>query len=390
MNVAIYHPWIYLKSGLERTILELARRSRHEWTIYTSHFDPEGTYPELAQLGVVELERVSVRRRYGAVIQAAGRILRTRLPDDRHDALVVCCDGLGALVNFRNTHLPTLCLCFTPLRAVYDEEYRRRHLDRATLLRPLALAAETAYRFIDRAAWRRFGHVVCISETVRDRVRHGGLYAEADMDVAYPGIPASHISPTEERDHYFFLPGRIMWTKNIELAVNAFKHFAAGGDQRFRLIIAGMVDRKSETYFERLESLAADEPRIEFRVNPTDAQMQQMYRRCYATLLSAFNEDLGLTPLEAGCHGKPTIAVARGGPTELIVDGGTGLLVEPEVAPYSAAMTRLAGDPQLALAMGRAAADRCKLFTWERFVDHMDMRLDTLHKRSGAALWRTT
>ena len=27
MKIALYHPWIYLKSGLERTILEIARRS---------------------------------------------------------------------------------------------------------------------------------------------------------------------------------------------------------------------------------------------------------------------------------------------------------------------------------------------------------------------------
>ena len=121
MRIAIYHPWIYLKSGLERTILEICRRSRHSWTIYTSHFDAAGTYPELSEMNVVELPRVSVNRRYGAVINAAARIATTRLEGD-HDVLVISCDGLGSLINFRNHTKPSVCLCFTPLRAVYDEE----------------------------------------------------------------------------------------------------------------------------------------------------------------------------------------------------------------------------------------------------------------------------
>ena len=73
MKVALYHPWIYLKSGLERTILEIARRSRHDWIICTSHFDASGTYPQLQEHSVTEVNRVSVQRSYGAVMQPPGR-----------------------------------------------------------------------------------------------------------------------------------------------------------------------------------------------------------------------------------------------------------------------------------------------------------------------------
>ena len=128
MKIALYYPWIYLKGGPERTILEMRRRSRHEWTIFTSHYDRAGTFPEFAQVGVVELPRVSVRRRYGTVLRAAARIVTTKLDLTGFDALVICCDGLGSLLNFRNAEKPIACLCFTPLRAVYDEEYRARHL----------------------------------------------------------------------------------------------------------------------------------------------------------------------------------------------------------------------------------------------------------------------
>ena len=33
-RVALYYPWIYVRSGVERTILELVRRSRHLYEVY--------------------------------------------------------------------------------------------------------------------------------------------------------------------------------------------------------------------------------------------------------------------------------------------------------------------------------------------------------------------
>ena len=62
MKIAIYHPWVYLKSGLERTILEIFKLSEHEITVFTSHYDKQGTYPELADHNIVEINPVSVER----------------------------------------------------------------------------------------------------------------------------------------------------------------------------------------------------------------------------------------------------------------------------------------------------------------------------------------
>jgi hypothetical protein len=45
MRVAAYYPWIYLRGGAERTILETLRRSRHDWTLFTNRYDREATFP---------------------------------------------------------------------------------------------------------------------------------------------------------------------------------------------------------------------------------------------------------------------------------------------------------------------------------------------------------
>ena len=387
MRIALYYPWVYLKSGIERTIMELAQRSRHRWTVFTSHYDAKRTYPELKGMGVVELSRVPVRRAYGAVIKAAATIAATKLDLRWHDAVVVCCDGLGSLITLRNAHRPIACLCFTPLRAVYDEAYRQRHLAKHTEILPLCLFLESAYRRLDRLAWRRYEHVFCISETVKKRVVDGGLYPESGIEVAYPGIDEQKIEPSQPGERYFFLPGRIMWTKNIELGIEAFARFNADAERPFRLVVAGMVDAKSQSYYAHLRELAGDRRDISFVRDPTDAEMRELYRRCYALLLTAFNEDLGLTPLEAMMVGKPVIAVRRGGPTEIVSDGETGLLADCRAEAFCQAMRRLADNPQLAEEMGRAGLERARLFTWERFVGKIDAYFDRLadQKRRGGA-----
>lgn len=378
MRVAIYHPWIYVKSGLERTIMEIHRRSHHQWTILTSHYDREGTYPELRNMGIVELPRVSVRRRYGSVLRAAATIAGTRLDLPDHDALVVCCDGLGSLLNFRNRDIPKVCLCFTPLRAVYDAEYRTRHLARLGARKPLALVFEAGFRTIDRWAWRRYRHVFCISETVKARVLAGGLFPAAGIDIAYAGITGEHIRACETFEPFFFLPGRIVWTKNLELGIQAFQRFRARTGSPFELVIAGMVDEKSRPYLAQLASLAGGDPGIRILRDLDDDAMDDLYARCHAVLFTSFNEDQGLTPLEAAAHGKPAIAVNRGGPTETVQNGETGLLVEPTPESFADAMEALARNPGRARELGRRGVERAHLFTWASFVEKLDGYLDTL------------
>jgi glycosyltransferase involved in cell wall biosynthesis len=372
MRVALYHPWIYVKSGLERTILEIARRSRHRWDIYTSHYDAQGTYPELDELGIRETARVSVKRNYGAVLAASARVAGTRLDLEGVDALVVCCDGVGSFITLRNARVPIVNLCFTPLRAVYDTEYRRRHLSRQGIRRVLALFAERAYVAVDRLLWRRYRSVVCISETVRDRAAQGGLRRRKDMVVLYPGVDGAMIAASDRFEPFFFLPGRIMWTKNIELGIAALQAFRRATGRDWRLVIAGMVDEKSQEYIARLRTMAGDEGAIEFHIAPTDAEMWDYYDRCTAVLFTAFNEDLGLTPMEAMARGKPVIAVNRGGPREVVEDRVTGYLVEAEPGRFCDAMTLLTSDVARLRAMGRAGLERVKRFTWEKFVSGLD------------------
>lgn len=71
MKMALYYPWVHLRSGVERTILEIVKRSKHKYTIFTNRFDKENTYREFRNFEVIELRRVPVERSIPSVLSAA-------------------------------------------------------------------------------------------------------------------------------------------------------------------------------------------------------------------------------------------------------------------------------------------------------------------------------
>jgi glycosyltransferase involved in cell wall biosynthesis len=192
----------------------------------------------------------------------------------------------------------------------------------------------------------------------------------------YPGVDGATIAASERFEPFFFLPGRIMWTKNIELGIAAFLAFRRATGRDYRLVIAGMVDEKSREYLSSLRSMAGNDGATAFHIDPTDAQMHDYYGRCAAVLFTAFNEDLGLTPMEAMAHGKSVIAVNRGGPQEVVEHQVTGYLVDADPGRFCAAMQQLTADDSRLRAMGRAGLERVRRFTWEKFVNDLDDLLE--------------
>jgi glycosyltransferase involved in cell wall biosynthesis len=381
MKIALYYPWVYLRSGCERTIAELLARSRHDWTVFTNRYEPESTFDCLRQANIVELPRVSVDRSFSHVARAAWRIGRQKLPLEGHDALVVFCEGLGDFTTFRNCSVPAVCVCFTPLRAAFDPYYQQGYLalKKGGLRRRAALKAfAAAFRAIDRTAWRKYERVFAISQEVRRRILRGRLCGDEKVKVIYPGIDPSRLTPTGVYEREFLVPGRIMWTKNLELAIDSFLLFLARRPDLngFRLTFAGFVDEKSRPYVARLRQLAADCPQIRFIESPSDEELVSRYQSAYAIVYTPFNEDWGLVPLEAMALEKPVIALNRGGPLETVVDGHTGYLVEPTPDAFARAMETLADDPGLVRAMGIEGRKQAMRFDWKFFCDELDSYLD--------------
>ena len=76
-------------------------------------------------------------------------------------------------------------------------------------------------------------------------------------------------------------------------------------------------------------------------------------------------EGFGIAYLEAGAHRVPVVAGNAGGTPEAVIDGVSGLLVDPtRTAAVADAITRLLLDRQLALQLGEGGARRAASRTW--------------------------
>ena len=168
-----------------------------------------------------------------------------------------------------------------------------------------------------------------------------------------------------------------MWTKNIELAVEAFA--AVNAPAPWKLVIAGYVDVKSQIYLSTLRQLTKEldaTDKIEFVVSPSDEAMSDLFRRASFCLFTPLNEDWGIVPLESMRHAKAVVAVDCGGPRESIVNGYSGFLLPPLASDWTAAITSLIENPALTRRLGNQAHIHVKRFTWDNFVTEIDNSIE--------------
>jgi phosphatidylinositol alpha-1,6-mannosyltransferase len=84
-------------------------------------------------------------------------------------------------------------------------------------------------------------------------------------------------------------------------------------------------------------------------------------------------EGFGIVFLEANACHKPVIGGKSGGVPDAIIDGQTGLLVDPlDINAISQAVLKLLGDPSYAAQLGEAGYDRVKnQFDWREGIYQM-------------------
>jgi glycosyltransferase involved in cell wall biosynthesis len=141
--------------------------------------------------------------------------------------------------------------------------------------------------------------------------------------------------------------GRIEAAKGIELLLKTLRPLKSD----FRLHIGGVGNSE---LVERLKTQYSDERFVWLgRVDPDD-----FYRRIDVLVVpSLWNEPFGLVIGEANSHGIPVIAARRGGMPEIVQDGTTGFLFDPDhPSELADIVIRLAADTSLVTMLSAAVA----------------------------------
>jgi glycosyltransferase involved in cell wall biosynthesis len=95
--------------------------------------------------------------------------------------------------------------------------------------------------------------------------------------------------------------------------------------------------------------------KVRFLGHVSEEDLNQLYRSCDLFVAPSLYESFGLIYLEAMNYAKPVIGCKAGGIPEVVEDGVTGLLVEPDAsAPLAEAILKMLGSHTLLYEMGMA------------------------------------
>jgi trehalose synthase len=114
------------------------------------------------------------------------------------------------------------------------------------------------------------------------------------------------------------------------------------------------------------------------------AIVNAVQRRATIVVQKSLAEGFGLTVAEGMWKARPVVASRIGGIQDQIVDGESGLLVDPrDLDAYAAALTSLLEDPERAEAIGQAAQARVRdAFLGSRHLgQYLDLLTDVIRRR---------
>jgi glycosyltransferase involved in cell wall biosynthesis len=142
-----------------------------------------------------------------------------------------------------------------------------------------------------------------------------------DARVVYPPVDITNFVPGAKRGDEYLVVARFVPYKRVELVAAAFARMP----QRKLLIVGDGPER------EAVRMAAANAPNIRFQTSLETSELIRAMQSARAFIFPA-EEDFGITMVEALACGTPVIAFGRGGACDIVEDGGTGVLFEPQTS----------------------------------------------------------
>lgn len=353
--------------GIQRVSAEMAVRlaSTHDVTV-VAPADADARLADAGSYAVVRTRAAWGGTRSAAVLsQMATYVLR-----DRADAVLV-------------THVILLPAAFA--------SFRRRpvvamlhgsELWDARTQRVLRLYRDRVRRYLANSEFTRQEAIAL--GIARDRIDVTPLGADELPlpDDAVPRLAALGLVDEGGILPFLLTVGRLAEPHKGQDAVLRAVPALAGVDERFRYVVAG--DGSLRTYFEKVAKTTGAAAATIFAGRVDEPTKAALLRRCAAfTMVSrearaaAQFEGFGLVYVEAALAGRPSLAGRAGAAPEVVADGETGLIVEPDrPAQIVDAALRLL-DERYADALGATARERARATgTWEHAGDRLRRALE--------------
>jgi glycosyltransferase involved in cell wall biosynthesis len=366
VKVAIIHYWLVGMRGGEKVIESLCEMYPQA-DIFTHVYVPEMVSERIRRHRIIPTFINSLPR--------AARMYKNYLPlmplaleqlDLRGYDLVISSESGPAKGVIAPSNAVHVCYCHTPMRYIWNmyHDYRNSAGRVSRLLMPPL----THYlRMWDVTSAARVDSFVANSATVARRIYR---YYGVDSTVIYPPVDtgAFSIAPPSELGDYYLMAGELVSYKRPDLAVRAFN------EMKLKLVVIGGGEMLDEV--RRLSG-----PTVTVMGSQSFDVLKQHYARCRALIFPG-EEDFGMVPVEAMASGRPVVAFGRGGATETVANGVSGVFfADQSVEAISAAVKSLAGieiDPE-------KIASHAKQFGRDQFFQKMRAHIDRLLAEKASA-----
>lgn len=226
--------------------------------------------------------------------------------------------------------------------------------------------------------------MVAVSQTTRAEMLQLGFRATTKVVHNGTEVPAGSLERQLNDEPTLCVLGRLVPHKRVDHALEA----VAALQEEFpglKLWIIGTGWGQEELVARAAELSVSD--RVTFTGFVSQEEKHDRLSRCWVHLCPSVKEGWGLSVMEAAWHGAPTVAYNNaGGLSESIVDGASGLLVEPDLEKLIAATRELLADDQLRERLSDGARQHARQFTWQKTVERFENVLHEAIKAHRASL----
>jgi glycosyltransferase involved in cell wall biosynthesis len=226
-----------------------------------------------------------------------------------------------------------------------------------------------------RVIWNDASAVVANSNGLRNLAR--AFDPRIEIPIIPNGVDSSRymVESREWSPPRLLSAGRIVYQKGLDLGLRAL---AGLRDVSWEWRIAGDGPKMND-----LKSMARDlgmAERVTFLGWQSPRDLAQWYHRSNLFLFPSRHEGMPNAVLEAMASGLPVVATRIAGSEELVLDGETGLLADPEdVDSLRNGLRRLLVEDETRERMGRASRKRVEEeYSWENVARRYSQILETL------------
>lgn len=311
--MAVVHDWLIANGGAERTLARILECYPQAEVFSLVDFMPKEERGFLGERAVHTsfLQRLPFARRYYRHYLPLMPLAVESFDLSAFDLVISSsfCVAKGVLTGPDQVHVSYV---HSPMRYAWDlqHQYLREHGLERGMRGLLTRKLLHDLRMWDVRTANGVDHFICNSAFIGRRIWK--IYRRHSQ-VIYPPVDTELFQPADaEREDYYLTASRLVPYKCTRLIMDAFARLPER-----RLVVIGEGPE-----FKRLKAVAA--PNVQMLGYQPSSVLRDHMQRARGFVFAAL-EDFGIAPVEAQACGTPVIAYGRGGVTESVVEGKSGV-----------------------------------------------------------------